>query len=240
MRKDLTPLIVIALVVAGIATGMFYVFMSGGAAPAAQANARGDVVVALRPLAAGETIQRTHLKTSKLALSQIPAGTAGDISQLEGRVVLGAIEPGIPIPLEKTSAPGGLGGVGIPEGMRAVSVHITDSSGVVAMLKPGHRIDLQSVHVKSEHSVEVRTIAEDIEILNVSRPQEGGGKPGLPVVTVLVDPATANAAGLADTSTRVRASLRNPLDRQQLNLPVMTLDRLLHPGAKPQPKPQQQ
>src|ERR1035437_295947 len=39
-----------------------------------------------------------------------------------------------------TSRTSGAGaGLGVPAGMRAISVHVVDSSGVVSLLRPGHK-----------------------------------------------------------------------------------------------------
>ena len=36
-------------------------------------------------------------------------------------------------------------GAGVPDGMRAVSVHVTDSTGVLALLRAGQKVDVQVV-----------------------------------------------------------------------------------------------
>ena len=55
------------------------------------------------------------------------------------------------------------------EGMRAVAVHVTDSTGVLALLRAGQTVDVQVVvnRKDSPHGTEVRTAIEDLTVLAV-------------------------------------------------------------------------
>ncbi len=104
--------------------------------------------------------------------------------------------------------------LGIHPGMRAISVRVGDSSGVLALLKPGHRVDVQAVHSREKDSeLQLKTVLENIEVLGVpDNPEPGSGKPPNPVVTLLVKPQEADILGLADSAARIRLVLRNPTD----------------------------
>jgi len=106
--------------------------------------------------------------------------------------------------------------------MRAVSVHVTDSTGVMALLRAGQKVDVQVVVAKKDGVVNVRTVLEDLRVLSVS-PQTEPSSQGhvLPVVTLLAKPPDADVLALGDAGARVRLTLRNPLDTDlRLGTPV--------------------
>lgn len=121
--------------------------------------------------------------------------------------------------------------MGIPAGMRAVSAQILDSAGVVAMLQPGRRVDVQLVS-PSGAPPELKTIIQNVEVLRVDPPAEGRMNP---VVTLLTRPEEADAIGLGDSNARLRLVLRNPLDSAQPALPRQTLPPLFQKTAPARP-----
>lgn len=94
----------------------------------------------------------------------------------------------------------------IPAGRRAVSIHPAESSGVVALLRPGSRIDIQVIDTRG--AAQLRRFMEDVEVLGVQ-----GADAQRPVVTLLVRPEDADRLSLADASTQLRVVARNPNDR---------------------------
>ena len=94
----------------------------------------------------------------------------------------------------------------IPAGRRAVSVHPVESSGVIAMLRAGSRIDIQVIDTRG--SGQLKRMMEDVEVLNVQ-----GADQQRPVVTLLVQPQDADRLSLADASMQLRIVARNPNDR---------------------------
>ena len=96
--------------------------------------------------------------------------------------------------------------------MRAVSIRVAESSGVVGLLRPGTKVDVQAV-LRRETSAELRTILQNVEVLAVSpQPEAAPGNQTLPVVTVLTRSQDADLIALADSGARIRLALRNPLD----------------------------
>ncbi len=232
MKKQLGPLVLIALVVAVISTGVFYFLVSGRVEGKAQASAAKKVVVAARAIPAGSKLEVGDLKAIDWTDGEPPAETYRDAGQVSGKVTTTAVDAGEPVVAAKIASPGGGGGAGVPSGMRAISVQVGDSSGIVAILKPGFRVDVQAVLVREQTEMDVRTVAEDLEVLRVTPPAETGSKNSNPVVTLLVTPAEANALALADTGTRVRVTLRNPLDHDKSALPAQSLHSVMT-GVEP-------
>jgi Flp pilus assembly protein CpaB len=95
----------------------------------------------------------------------------------------------------------------IPAGKRAVSIHPVESSGVVALMRSGSRIDIQVLQPGAQGLV-LRRLLEDVEVLSVA-----GLENPKPVVTLLVAPSDADRLSLADASMQLRLVLRNPNDR---------------------------
>lgn len=94
----------------------------------------------------------------------------------------------------------------IPAGQRAVSVHPAESSGVIALLRAGSRIDIQVIDARG--TGQLKRMMEDVEVLGVQ-----GADGQRPVVTLLVRPEDADRLSLADASMQLRIVARNPNDR---------------------------
>jgi len=128
----------------------------------------------------------------------------------------------------------GGGGSGVPTGMRAVSVHVSDSSGVLAQLGPGQKVDVQVLVARKSANAEpeLRTILEGVPVLAVNTQLESSSQgANLPTVTLLTNPGDADVLALADSGARVRLALRNPLDNSTRPRNLLTLDTILRAGG---------
>jgi Flp pilus assembly protein CpaB len=105
--------------------------------------------------------------------------------------------------------------LGIPAGMRAVSVNAIASSGIVKLLKAGHRVDVQMVYPigSKPGATGLRTVVQNLEVYRVEEGQ-GGREQSAAVVTLLARPDEADVLGLADAAARVRLLLRHPEDSE--------------------------
>jgi Flp pilus assembly protein CpaB len=121
------------------------------------------------------------------------------------------------------------GGAGVPAGMRAISVHVTDSTGVLALLRSGQTVDVQVVVGRGNAGgTEIRTALENLKVLSViTTPEQGSQGQNLPVVTLLAKPAQADMLALADSGARVRLTLRNPLDEETRSHGTLSLDSIM-------------
>jgi hypothetical protein len=137
-------------------------------------------------------------------------------------VVVQAVNEDEPIlQSQVASADGSRGaGLGIPAGMRAVSVHAADSSGVIALLRAGHKIDVQVVGSRGQDT-ELRTMLQNMEVLSVDAQPDPTQRTPSPVITLLATPAQADLLGLADSAARIRIALRNPLDDTKSPAPAL-------------------
>ena len=102
---------------------------------------------------------------------------------------------------------------GVPQGMRAISMRVSDSEGLIGLLRPGARVDVQAM-LDRNGSLQLRTVLQNVEVLALN--SQAVSVPGIagPVfnLTVLTDADATDLAALVDSGSHVRVALRNPLD----------------------------
>jgi pilus assembly protein CpaB len=229
MKKNLVPLLGIAFVVAIISTGIFYGLFVGKLKNAATPGQ--TIVVAARNLDRGAALQTADVKLAAWGTPVTPPGALTALNQVDGLTLIAPLMENEPVlqshVASRTSGAGA--GLGIAPGMRAVSIHATDSVGVVSLLRPGHKVDVQLVS-SSGALPELRTILQNVEVLAVSSQIENRANP---VITLLVNPEGADMAGLGDSAAHLRLLLRNPLDEGKSDLRRVTLPAMLQTPAAP-------
>jgi Flp pilus assembly protein CpaB len=232
MKKNLVPLLGIAFVVAIATTGIFYSLFVGKLG----ASASHTVVVAAKDLKSGTTLSPELLKVTSVSTGS-PEGAFTSTDQVVGRTLAHAVSEGDPVfaaGLVRASTSSS----SLPANHRAVSTHVTDSVGVLEMLHPGDHVDVQVLNAKDHGEGEIRTILENRVVLAVHAGLDptSYGAPPAPVVTLLVDKNEAEALALADSTARVRLTLRNPEDTEHNLHAGLGFGKLLHEGA-PKPDP---
>jgi Flp pilus assembly protein CpaB len=240
MKKNLAPILAVAFAMAAVCTAVFYGLVAGKLGSGAQADASPHILVAARDIARGATVGALDVKPTPWTGGPVPEGALMLASQANGLTALTDLATGEPVLSSQLANKRTGGGLGIPAGMRAISVQVHDSSGVVALLRPGLRVDVQAVYSRTgaNQDAEIRTVLENIEILKVNpTPEPAPGRPALPVATLLVSPADADTVGLADSVARVRLVLRNPLDPDRVPRNTMGVAGLMRGGGSFGPVP---
>lgn len=231
MKKDnLVKLLGVALVVAIISTGLFYMFF----AMRANSEGRATLVVAAKALKPGTVLAESDVKTIPWS-GQVPKGGYQDPKAVVGSTVFDTMAEEEPVLTTRLASGNSGGGAGVPEGMRAVSVHVTDSTGVLALLRSGQKVDVQVVVGRGNkpEETEVRTALENLAVLSITpQPEQGSQGQNLPVVTLLAKPAEAEVLALADSGARVRLALRNPLDQESRNRSSLTLGAVMRGAVR--------
>ena len=204
MKKNMFPLLGIAFVVAIVSTGVFYGLFAGKLRSSVAEGPGQVVVVAARNLARGTVLQPADLNATEVH-NQIPVkGSYAKVEQVAGQRLLDAVQKGEPVTERSLPAKAG----GIPTGMRAISIRVSDSAGLAPSIQAGAKVDLQAFFGK-DALVELRTILQDVEVLSV---QPAAVENGPAIVTVLAKPQDADQIALADSGARIRVTLRNPED----------------------------
>ena len=228
MRKNLIPLLAIALVIAGLCTVIFYGLIAdrfGPAAPAGAQAAPTALVVAAKTIERGKVLEAVDLRAAE-GICPVKAANAcfPSTTPLLGRTTLDTVVEGQPLleELVATRAAGAGPSAAIPVGMRAVTLHAADSSGVVKMIRSGDRIDLQVIGSDDPQSLRlyIQKVWTNIEVLHSQGPDAGSSHAGRPVLTVLFPPADAERLSLADTTSRIRVVLRNRQDTPARPVPA--------------------
>ncbi len=235
-KNNLLKLLGIAFVVAIVSTGIFYgLFVN----KLSSNNSGGKLlVVAATTLKPGTVLKATDVKTIPWASDQLPAGAYQNPALLVGNTVFDPIGEGEPVLAMRLANSESGGGAGVPTGMRAVSVHVTDSSGVLALLRAGQKVDVQVVVGRGPKPAEtaVRTALEDLKVLSVlPLPEQDSQGQSLPVVTLLAAPSDADILAAADSGARVRLTLRNPLDDDTRARPPLGLDSVMRASGVNKP-----
>jgi Flp pilus assembly protein CpaB len=214
MKRNMVPLLGIAFVVAIISTGIFYGLFAGKLRSSSDIPAH-SVVVAAHDLARG-----TVLQASDLRISEAPGILIGTFSKPEeavGAELLTPLKTNEPLLAERVVsriAPGGGSGSGmVPSGMRAISIRVSESDGLLSALRPGARVDLQAISDRDSSRVELRNILQNVEVLAVSPQDATSNRAAGAIVTVLTHAQDADVVALSDAGGKIRVTLRNPFDQ---------------------------
>ncbi len=222
-KRNLVPLLCIALVAASVATAVFYGLFGSRLREISASAPRQAVVVAARNLPRGVVVKAADVKLSTWGGAEPLQGGYASLEQAVGKTVFDPVRENEPLMRARTASPDGADGTTILAGMRAVSVHASDSSGVLGLLSAGDKVDVQVVSDQPDSKLKLRTILQNAEVLGVDPGEPAGGRPTPPVVTLVVSPAAADRLALADSGARLRLLLRNPLDQSEDDLPSLAL-----------------
>ncbi|MBS1827795.1 MAG: Flp pilus assembly protein CpaB [Acidobacteria bacterium] len=228
-----------AIVSTGIFYGLFVGRLNSATAPP---PAQAHVLVAAQAVPAGTVLKADQVKRVPWSSPVLPAGALGKAEDAIGQMVVDGLAANELVTASRLAAKNGGpvegGSMGIPEGMRAVSITVQDSAGVMALLKPGHHIDIHVVaNIQGPHGNEpqLRTLLENMQVLTVPRDSQMGRGNGQ-VITLLATPKEASMLGLADSTAKIRIALRNPVDGKTERSGSLAMGNVFHrppPGPVP-------
>ena len=223
LKRKLVPLLGIAFVVAILATGVFYGLFVGELKSATTTIANQTILVASKDLSRGKLLEAADLKVSRWQGSEPLNDAFTQAEQIIGKPLLSNVSQNEPITESKISASAKNVSPMVPKGMRAVSVRIQESSGLMPFLRPGHKVDVQMVSASNA----LRTILENVEVLAISNPASNVPGSLVSILSLLVTPAEADRVALADATAKLRLLLRNPLDKDINGRSAIELNRVL-------------
>ncbi len=214
MKRNIVPLLGIAFVVAIVSTGVFYGLFAGKLKSSSSEITGQSIVVAAHDLQRGTVVNAGDLRES-----QIKGELKGSFSKTKdavGVTLLEAVQENAPLLQDRVASHDPKvngGGSGPATGMRAISVRVSDSSGIIGLMHAGSRVDVQAV-LDRNGMTELRTIQQNVEVLAVNPQLEAGGgnRAPAPVVTLLARAQDVDVIAVADSGARIRLALRNPLD----------------------------
>jgi len=180
------------------------------------------VVVAARDLPLGTLMRPNDVKLVNYSEQDVPRGALYQTKDALGRVARFPLIGNEPLLTGKLSEPTAVEGMSstIEMGYRAVSVQITDVSGVAGLIQTNSLVDVLFTRPGTMAEATTSTILQRVRVLSTGKlPQTGqtvdARTPKSPVVTLILTPEDAQKLELAKNEGRISLSLRNPLDASQ-------------------------
>lgn len=204
-----------------------WLFYAKAAGPQQEKTVR--VVVASHDMPLGTLLRKSDLKTINYPEKDVPKGVALKTDDAVNRVLKVAVNSNEPILQSRLSELTSVEGVSstIDPGYRAMSVQITEVSGVAGLIQAGSKVDVLFTRPGSMAEATTSTILQNIKVLSIGRsvPATSTGAAaaearannttGPKVATLVLLPADAQKLELAKNQGKISLSLRNPLDSVQ-------------------------
>lgn len=203
------------------------------------------ITAAARDMPAGTRLQHSDLKTVRVPEKDVPKAAILDQRVAIDRPLLFPVGANEAIISNKVASAAGAEGLPalIEVGKRAVSVPITDSSGVAGMIQPRAHVDVLFTKPGSNAEAVTTTILEDIVVLAMGRVTEvvnsstttlsTAARPTTQAATLLVTPEQARKLELAKNQGKISLALRNPLDHSSAKDQSATTSDQLYAGFHP-------
>lgn len=179
------------------------------------------IVVATKDLKFGEAINPEFLREIPWPKADLPNGAFAKIADLSKdgrRVVLNAIGPNEPVLNWKISGPGARASLSalVTEGMRAVTVRVSDYSGVAGFVLPGDRVDV--LYTREGDGATIDILLQNIRILAINQlvdEKQSNPQPAARLATLELTPIDAQKVSLAQSTGALTLTLRaaGSLDR---------------------------
>lgn len=226
MNKRIASVLVFAIVVATVASLVFYRMIARMVTSAA-VPASTRILVAARTLPLGSLVRDGDVKSVDWT-GPVPPQAVVRPEDVVNRGVIAEIYEGEPVVATRLAPRGAGAGLAaiIPEGKRAVAVHVNDVVGVAGFVVPGMRVDVLIFGTPPDGNqslgTRAKTILQNMEVLSAGQniQKDAEGKPvTVPVVNLLATPEEAEMLSLASNDARIQLVLRNPLDQKQAQTP---------------------
>jgi len=213
------------------------------------------IVAAARDLPAGTRLAAADLKMVRVPERDVPKTAILEARQAIDRPLLFNVNANEPITTSKI-ARAGIEGLpaAIEIGKRAISVPITDSSGVSGLIPPRAHVDVLFTRPGSPAEAVTTTIIEDVVVLAIGRTTELTPTPVTNTsaaaaaaaqvaarqaqsATLLVTPEQMRKLELAKNEGKISLALRNPLDHTLADDDGATTAQSLYAGFAPKAPP---
>ena len=202
------------------------------------------VIAAARDMPAGTRVKKTDIRVVKLGEKDLPKGAIQLDTLAIERVLLFPVGQNEALTTAKLSSVAGAEGLPstIEPGKRAISVQISDNSGVAGLIQPRAHVDVLFTRSGSMAEAVTSTILEDVVVLSIGRTTEvqpspttvapvGASSNANRAATLLLTPQQARKLEWAKNQGKIALALRNPLDKSVAEKPESTTAESLNLGA---------
>jgi pilus assembly protein CpaB len=247
MQKKALLLLLIALILGGLATILVNSLLTREVEERAKETVMETrkVLVASSDLKTGMRLDKLTVKEVDWPTENLPKGAYSDVDKLLGTkppIVIKQMKKNEIILPYKLSPQGARGGLPpkIPEDRRAITIEVSEISGVAGFVLPGTYVDVLMTSTIGQRNKQpaTRTLLQNVLVLGVdqiSSDDEDDPKV-VNAVTLLVTPNEGKKITLAQTVGEVNLLLRNEFDASILVDEVVTTKTLLASTAKPKKK----
>ncbi len=185
------------------------------------------IVAAARDLPAGTRLRKEDLKLVHVPEKDMPKAALAEARQAIDHPLLFPVNVNDPITATRIAGTAGVEGLpsAIEIGKRAISVPITDASGVSGLIQPRAHVDVLFTRPGSLTEAVTTTILENVVVLAIGRTTEttnsstpaaataqAAARPPAQSATLLVTPEQSRKLELAKNEGKISLALRNPLD----------------------------
>ena len=236
--KRVRILALIAAVVAGIA---IFIFLRSLNKPVE--IPKSNVVVAAMDIPENTAIAEEMVKVISLPNEAVLANAVDDASLVVGKVFTSDMYTGEQIIsdrlVEVGEYSGGTLAYTINPGMRAITISVSETTGLIGMIKPEDNVDIiaqfdsETKTANPDGSTETKTeskakiLIQNIKVLAVDKAMNKEGKKdgeNYTTITLEVTPDQALKVSFSENSGMLRAILRSPLDEGVAAVPSVMLD----------------
>ncbi len=193
-------------------------------------------------IAKGESLESAEFAMVSWPQSQLKGKFVQNIARYKNALAISTIPPNLPIPVEALSfGQNDMNAVaeGIPQGMRAITVKVSEEAAVEGWARSGSRVDVLVIRPGSQKGsgLETKVVAENVIILSAGRSVKplstyDSKAPKAPnTITLLVSQEDALKVKTAAAIGKLTFSLRGAGDREQTYARAMHSNQLF--GGKP-------
>lgn len=165
-------LVLIALAISVVIAGIMYIMIAGFLVPKTQPNENAmqqTVVMAAVDIPERTRITRDMVKLVEVPSSMIPQGAVHTVNEAVGKVSSQKIRKGDVVTAQGLIAGTGLASM-IPEGMRAITIPITDVTGIAGLVKPGDSVDVFLISNKAyKNAIYGKLVLQKVQLLAVNQ-----------------------------------------------------------------------
>lgn len=244
-----TKWVVVGLFLLGLVSAVAAAFMVatlrlGGAGGHAGANTPVQIVVATKTLPPLSVVDSGSVTTRTVTRAEAPPRALSGAAQVVGKVLAVPVGPDQAFTdgCFATEGSGRQMAATLANGMRAVSVSLSDHCGLEGVLYPGCVVDvLASVKLPDRDGVKDEMVSvpllQRVQVLTVNDqtvfspddkpPTVTRTRGGRMLVTLMVDPDQARILQLTGERGALSLAMRNPFDRDPINATPMLFSNLL-------------
>ncbi|MDD4262528.1 MAG: Flp pilus assembly protein CpaB [Syntrophaceticus schinkii] len=237
MRPKL--MIILAVILALLATGMCYFYLQNAVEKADQTE-KAQVVQARVEIPKDTNITKEMVELVKVPVDSIHSRALRSLDDVVGKIALDAIIPGEQVLQDRLVKEGdtkaGLP-YQIPAGKRAITVAVDEVAAVGWHLQPGDHVDILGIVTAGEQGKSSVVVLQDVLVLavgkntRVTREQETEATIEVKTVTLAVTLQEARPLMFANEEGKMRFALRSPVDHERQTIVPFTMGEFLAPSS---------